>query len=305
MKKILLLLLSNILVSFTFSQTDLSQFLKENKIKTRETEEGIHYVLHEKGVGVYPEKGDYVMVRFKASLLNGVVFDQSNEDEPFIFQVGNREVIRGFDKAVRLLKAGGKGTFYIPSELGYRQQGVRDRVPPNSPLKYEIELVQIMDYEAYDQYMRRLDEREQREYEYEQARIAQRDRQLIQDYIREHHPNAVTLPSGMSYAIIAKGTGPKAKKGQRLKVMYEGFLLDGTPIENPSSKKNYEFYLGTGSVMPGWEEGLQHFNKGAEGWLIIPSQMAYGAMAIKEDNIDIPANAVLVFWVKVLEILDH
>ncbi len=305
MKKVSLLIVSGILAITAWSQTDLVLFLKENNIKTRETEDGIHYLLEQKGVGVYPHSGDYVMVRFKASLLNGDVFDRSDEDEPFLFQVGNREVIRGFDKAVQLLKAGGKGTFYIPPELGYREQGVRDRVPPNSPLKYEIELVQIMDYEAYDQFMRKLEERERREYEYEQARIARRDRQLIQEYIREHHPGAVTLPSGLSYVIVAEGNGPPAKKGQRLKVMYEGFLPDGTPIEHPSSKKNYEFYLGSGSVMAGWEEGLRHFNKGAEGWLIIPSQMAYGAMSIKEDNIDIPANAILVFWVKVLEILDH
>lgn len=305
MKKALLLFLSNILSIMAFGQTDLSQFLKENNIKARETEDGIHYILQQKGVGVYPQKGDYVMVRFKASLLNGVVFDQSDEDEPFIFQVGNREVIRGFDKAVQLLKAGGKGIFYIPPQLGYREQGVRDRVPPNSPLKYEIELVQIMDFEAYDQYMRKLEEIERREYEYEKARIAQRDRKLIQDYVKAHHPNAVILPSGLSYAIVAGGDGPTAQKGQRLKVLYEGFLLDGTPIETPSSKKNYEFYLGAGSVMPGWEEGLQYFSKGSEGWLVIPSQMAYGAMSIKEDNIDIPPNAVLVFWIKVLEIMDH
>ncbi len=305
MKLLLPLMVSNILAFAAFSQTDLARFLKDNNIKTRETGEGIHYILEQKGVGQYPQKGDYVMVRFKASLLNGQVFDQSTEGEPFIFQVGNREVIRGFDKSVQLLKTGGKGTFYLPPSLGYREQGVRDKVPPNSPLKYEIELVQIMDYEAYDQYMRKLEERERREYEYERARIAQRDRKLIADYIKEKGLHATVLPSGLGYAILSEGEGLVAKTGQRLKVEYEGFLLNGTPIEQPSAKKNYEFYLGAGTVMPGWEEGLQHFRKGSEGWLIIPSQLAYGAMAIKEDHIDIPANSPLVFWVKVLEILDH
>lgn len=305
MKKILLLFICNILSAIAISQTNLNQFLSQNNIKTRETEDGMHYILQEKGVGVFPQSGDYVMVRFTASLLSGKVFDQSDTDEPFIFQIGNREVVKGFDKSVQLLKAGGKGTFFIPPNLGYKEQGVRDRVPPNSPLKYEIELVQIMDFEAYDQYMRKLEDRERREYEYQQDHIAQNDRNLIAEYLKEKNIQAVTLPSGLSYTIEKEGSGPLAKSGNRIKVLYEGFLTNGTPIEIPSSKKNYEFYLGNGSVMPGWEEGLQYFNKDAEGWLFIPSNLAYGAMPIKEGNIDIPKNAIIVFWVKVLEILNH
>lgn len=305
MKTPLLLILLNTFTVTAIGQSDLKEFLLENNINTSETSDGIHYQIEKNGVGAYPKAGDYVMVRFTASLLNGYVFDRSDEDEPFIFRVGNREVIRGFDKAVTLLKTGGKGTFYLPPELGYREQGVRDRVPPNSPLKYEIELVQIMNFEEYDQYMRKLEEIERREFEYERARIAQRDQELIKNYLQEHYPNAIVLPSGVGYVIVNTGRGPTPKAGQRLKVLYEGFLLDGTPIENPSTKKNYEFYLGAGSVMPGWEEGLKYFNEGSEGWLIIPSEMAYGPMSIKEDNIDIPANSVLLFWVKVLEILEN
>lgn len=287
------------------AQSSLEDFLSQQGIKTQSSTEGLHYVIHDPGVGVYPKGGNYVMIRFSASLLNGNIFDKSEEDEPFLFQVGNREVILGLDYAVQLLKAGGKGTFYLPAVLGYGQKGVGEIVPPGSPLVYEVELVQIMDFEEYDDYMRKLEEQERREHEYEKQLIFQRDLATIATYVKNNHLSVSALPSGLSYAIVAKGNGRFAQSGDRLKVQYEGFLADGSPIESPSEKKTYEFFLGNGTVMKGWEEGLRYFNKGAEGWLLIPSALAYGQLSIKEGNIHIPKNSTLIFRVCLLDIIEN
>lgn len=284
------------------AQTTMQELLSSSKLETERTSEGIYYHIEEPGVGVYPKSGDYVMIRFKALLPDGRVFDESDPDEPFLFQVGNKEVIDGLDRSVQLLKPGGKGTFFIPAELGYGPKGLGDVVPPNSPLIYEVELLQTMDFEAYDEYMRKLEERERREYEYERERIFRHDLEAIEAWAREHGISCKKLASGLSICITKKGTGPNAKPGDRLRVAYEGFLLDGRPIQLPAEERTYEFFLGQGSVMDGWEEGLLHFNEGSEGWLLIPSRMAYGPMSIREDGIDIPANAVLIFRIRVLSI---
>ena len=70
-------------------------------------------------------------------------------------------------------------------------------------------------------------------------------------------------------------------------------------------KKTYQFVLGRGKVIQGWDEGMQFFNKGSEGWLLIPSKLAYGPMAINEDDINIPGDSALAFKIKIIEQVFH
>ncbi|MFQ5448896.1 MAG: FKBP-type peptidyl-prolyl cis-trans isomerase, partial [Saprospiraceae bacterium] len=277
-------------------------YFRQHHLQPQPAKEGVYYTLERPGTGNFPKRGDYALVRFKAMLLDGTVFDQSEPGKDFVFQVGNHEVIRGFDRAVQLLKNGGKGTFYIPAGLGYRQQGVGDVVPPDSPLIYEVELLQIMDFEQYDKYMRELDEQERVEYERQQKEQFNTDLRLIATYAAAHHLKVKSTGSGLSYVITQPGKGENARPGDRLKVAYEGYLANGELFAKSPEGVPYEFFLGIGKVMDGWEEGLQFFNKGAEGWLLIPSRLGYGPTPIKEDNISIPANSVLVFKVKVVEV---
>ena len=55
-------------------------------------------------------------------------------------------------------------------------------------------------------------------------------------------------------------------------------------------------------MIKGWDEGLHYFRKGGEGWLLIPSKFAYGRMSIKEDGVNIPADSVLAFKLKIIDI---
>ena len=305
MKKILLI------AACTFSfciwaeaQNSLESYLHQHHLTPQTTDEGLRYFLDRPGTGVYPKKGDFTLIRFRAMLLDSTVFDQSTDSEPFIFQIGNREVIRGLDRAVQLLKKGGNGTFYIPAQMGYKDQGVGDVVPPGSPLIYEVELLNIMKFEQYDDFMRRFEERERIDFERQRKEQFQTDMNIIREYASQHNLDVKSTPSGLSYAITRRGKGENCKPGDRLRVAYEGYLANGESFEKSPHGIPYEFYLGSGKVMDGWEEGLQFFNKHAEGWLLIPSILGYGPTVIKEDNIHIPANSVLVFKVKVVDIID-
>ena len=280
----------------------LEAYLQNKQLSTQSTAEGLHYLSQKNGNGAPPTDGQYALINFKAMLLDSTVFDQSPPNEPFIFQLGNREVIKGLDKAVRLLKKGGSAVFFLPPSLGYMHYGVKDRVPPNSPLIYEVELLDILDFEQYDRYMRQLEERERIEFEQQEKAQFQRDLQLIAEYAAAQQLKTQRTQAGVSYAISKAGKGPNAKPGNLLTVGYEGFLLDGTPFEQSGEDKPFEFVLGQGKAMEGWEDGLRFFNKGSEGWLLIPSKLAYGPLAIQEGSISIPANAVLVFKIKVMDV---
>ncbi len=274
----------------------LEGFLQKRQIPTQSTPEGLHYIVEQQGSGAFAAEGDYVLIRYKGSLPEGAAFDSSEQEEPFIFKIGNREVVKGLDLGIRLLKKGGKAILYLPASLGYQQFGVEGSVPPNSPLIYEVELLDIMDFDHYDHYMRAQEERAKLRFEQRKKEQFRNDMLTIETYAAQRQLKTRRTASGLSYVVSKVGKGPVAKSGNHLKISYKSYLPDGTLIEE--SVQPFEFVLGTASVIQGLEEGLQFFNKGSEGWLLIPSGLAYGSMRIK----NIPANSVLIFEIKVLEL---
>ena len=274
----------------------LENYLRQNNLQTKSTPDGLHYLTEQTGSGVSPKEGDYVLLGYQAMLLDSTVFDESESGNPLVFQVGNREVIKGLDLGVQLIKKGGKATLFIPASLGYMQYGIEGSVPPDSPLAYEVELLDVMDFDQYDRYMRELEERERTEFEHNKKAQFNTDLRLIDDYAAVNKLRTKRTASGLSYVITKSGKGALAKKGNHLKINYEGYFLDGKLFE--ASEKPFEFMLGGARVVEGWEEGLQFFSKGSEGWLLVPSKLGYGPMSVNE----IPANSVLIFKIKVLDI---
>ncbi len=95
------------------------------------------------GSGIAAADNDRLAVNYKGHLENGTEFDNSyKRGEPWEFNLGQGEVIRGWDKGLRGMKVGGKRRLVIPPEMGY---GGEDKglIPPNSTLIFEIELVEI------------------------------------------------------------------------------------------------------------------------------------------------------------------
>ena len=122
----------------------IESYLKENNITAQSTESGLRYVIESEGTGNNPEKGQKVFVHYTGTLLDGTKFDSSlDRGEPLDFPIGQGRVIQGWDEGIPLLKKGGKGTLYIPSPLAYGSRGAGAAIPPNSVLKFEVELVDI------------------------------------------------------------------------------------------------------------------------------------------------------------------
>ncbi|MFO7743914.1 MAG: peptidylprolyl isomerase [Psychroflexus sp.] len=106
--------------------------------------------------------------------------------------------------------------------------------------------------------------------------------------------------SGLRYKIIEEnpgGTAPEA--GSLVKVHYTGYLLDGTKFDSSLDRDQpIEFPVGTGRVIPGWDEGIMLLKTGEKAELVIPSELAYGARKAGP----IPANSILKFEVELLEV---
>lgn len=99
-------------------------------------------------IGTGPEAvpGVLCRVHYTGWLENGKKFDSSlDRGEPFEFPLGSNWVIQGWDKGVAGMKVGGVRRLFIPSELGYGDQGAGGVIPPNATLIFEIQLLGIKD----------------------------------------------------------------------------------------------------------------------------------------------------------------
>ena len=120
------------------------KFLEDNAKKegVQVTESGIQYTVITEAEGEKPTATDTVKVHYKGTFLNGDTFDSSyDRGEPAVFPL-NR-VIRGWTEGVQLMSVGSKFKFTIPSDLAYGPNGNPPRIPGNSVLQFEIELLEI------------------------------------------------------------------------------------------------------------------------------------------------------------------
>jgi len=126
------------------NKTKGSDFLAANAKKdgVKTTASGLQYQVIKEGSGPKPKATDTVKVDYVGTLLDGTVFDSSIErKEPAVFQVG--QVIPGWAEAVQLMTVGSKYKVWIPSELAYGEQGAGGKIPPNSTLSFDIDLLSI------------------------------------------------------------------------------------------------------------------------------------------------------------------
>jgi peptidylprolyl isomerase len=112
-------------------------------------------------------------------------------------------------------------------------------------------------------------------------------------------PETVT-PSGLKYVDLRVGDGPSPQIGQKLSVHYKGMLADGKEFENSyDTGRPYEFAIGRGEVIKGWDEGIMTMKLGGKRKLTIPPALAYG---VRGQPPDIPPNSTLVFEVELVSI---
>jgi FKBP-type peptidyl-prolyl cis-trans isomerase FkpA len=110
----------------------------------------------------------------------------------------------------------------------------------------------------------------------------------------------VTTESGLEYEDLVIGTGPSPTPGQTAVVHYTGWLTDGKKFDSSHDRnKPFEFPVGRGRVIKGWDEGVATMKVGGKRKLWIPPELGYGARGFGKV---IPPNSDLIFEVELLEI---
>lgn len=118
----------------------IKQYLDDNNLTADSTASGLRYIITQEGTGGHPNLQSTVKVKYKGYLTDGTVFDQTTGSQTATFPLSN--LIAGWQEGIPLLKKGGKGTFFLPSYLGYGPGGSGSgEIPPNSVIIFEIELI--------------------------------------------------------------------------------------------------------------------------------------------------------------------
>jgi peptidylprolyl isomerase len=116
--------------------------------KMVETTSGLKYVDNQVGTGATATSGHKVSVHYTGWLdqngAKGKKFDSSvDRGQPFSFNLGAHQVIKGWDEGVAGMKVGGKRTLTIPPDLGYGSRGAPGAIPPNATLIFDVELLGV------------------------------------------------------------------------------------------------------------------------------------------------------------------
>ena len=108
-----------------------------------------------------------------------------------------------------------------------------------------------------------------------------------------------TTPSGLKYSDEVVGTGREAKAGDHVTVHYTGTLENGSKFDSSRDRhRPFEFDLGAGRVIRGWDEGVAGMKVGGRRRLVIPPELGYGQRAMGP----IPAGSTLHFDVELLDV---
>jgi len=235
------------------------------------TDSGLQYFDIEKGSGDMPVDGQEVVVNYRAwvqgedGAATYIASSDSQGGEPLTFAIGSDSVFPGWEEGVRTMQKGGKRYLVIPPALALGDQG-GGRIPANSTLLMEVELVDVLP--------------------------------LVLPTAVDDADYVVT-DSGLKYFDIVEGDGAVAETGNSVTVNYTGWLTNNVKFDSSlDSGTPFTFTLGSGMVIPGWDEGVVGMKVGGKRQLVIPAELGYG----ETGGGTIPPNATLIFDVELMDV---
>jgi FKBP-type peptidyl-prolyl cis-trans isomerase len=257
----------------------------------KQTPSGLLYKFHVDREGTPAKKGDIMILHFafktdKDSLLRSTF----KEGKPVELPLQESAFKGGLEEGFTMMSPGDSATFLVNADSLFAKmfyQPLPAFIRKGSNVGFTIKMIRVMTMEEY-----------QKQKEKEAAEALAKEDKTIQDYMAKNNLKGTKTASGLYYVQVQPGSGVKAEKGKTVSVHYTGKLLNGNKFDSSVDRgQPFEFGLGAGQVIQGWDEGIALMSVGEKGILLIPSALGYGTRGAGSS---IPPNSVLVFDVELL-----
>ena len=273
----------------------LYYYLKENKIRTEPTTSGLYFISLEEGKGKKPQAGEMCSVYLTVKQLDGKELFTNYDENPLAIEFGKEFDTKGLMEGLGMMREGGKAFLIVPSEIGVGPGG-KEGVPPFTTITYEVKLDKIKTIEEVkkDRAEQKLliEQQDQQRKDEEQFRI--------NSYLQGKGLQTTPLESGLYFVQTLEGEGSYPGDGDIVKVHYVLQTTEGKILQSSYNQdQTFDFELGTGAVIQGWEEAVRLMKKGSKATIIVPSKLGYGS---KARNKDMPAYTPLVFDLELVDV---
>lgn len=255
------------------------------------TESGLYYKYLVENDGPTAELGKVVEIELAYYLDDSLMYSTNDMPEPVYDLVRESSFAGDLYEGFTLMHKGDSMSMIMRADSVFLKmfgsQILPDFVDSTSIIRWEVKLIDIMTEEEVNARMQAaMDEK-----------FVASD-EAFAAYLAENSIEATPTESGLVYVCTQAGNGVKPEAGKKVKVHYTGMLLDGTKFDSSVDRgEPFEFPLGMGYVIPGWDEGISMMSKGEKGILYIPAKLGYGERAAGP----IPAFSNLIFEVELID----
>ncbi|MDB5232143.1 MAG: FKBP-type peptidyl-prolyl cis-trans isomerase FkpA precursor [Chitinophagaceae bacterium] len=265
------------------------------------TKTGLKYKIFEaknKGAAVQPGKFIKFNVEYRLEARDSVLQSTYGKFPGYAMVDTSGKAAYSFMEVVSKMKVGDSIVFIMSIDSLKSKgmiQGYDAIFHRGDNIKGKVAIIQVFDN---DQVM-------MADYQGEVGRVKEKEVAAIESYLKKNNITAQKTKNGAFVEITQQGNGEKVDSGKLVAVKYRGYLLDNKKVFDTNMDSSfghtqpYELVLGNMSVIPGWEEALPYFTKGAKGKVFVPSSLAYG---MQGQPPVIPAFANLGFDMEVVDI---
>ncbi|MBN2236861.1 MAG: FKBP-type peptidyl-prolyl cis-trans isomerase [Bacteroidales bacterium] len=255
-------------------QIEISKFVADNNWTIQPNESGLYINKIKDGTGRKVKEGYFLTFDFEIRNLDGsLIYSSIESNYPGKYEYGKRFDTQGLMEAMQTMRQGDEVELLVPSALAYGEGGRPGMIEPHTPLHYFVRLTAVKtpaENEAEKEAMRKAEEAQKEALRLQEA-------STIAKYIAENEITVEPTASGLYFISTQEGEGEQAVAGNKVKVHYSGTLLDGTKFDSSYDRDQpFEFTLGQGQVIKGWDEGIAMLKVGGKATLILPSSIAYG-----------------------------
>ena len=264
---------------------------------------GLYYQFFTQNEGELPQVGDLIEMKICCMI---------NDSTPLIPNTQNMMMLQkpsfpgDLNEGLAMMHKGDSASFIVNTDSTFKYMFMQPTLPAEfkstDVMRFEVKVVDFMPEKVYAQnFANDVKSRNalraaqlQNDFAEESANAAKE----LANYLAKNKIEAVPTESGLYYVVTEPGNGEKPEVGKPVTMHYTGKLVDGKVFDSSVERDQpFQFILGVGQVIPGWDEGVQLMTKGEKGILYIPYYLGYG----ERDMGEIPPFSNLIFEVELID----